>query len=60
MIVNAEGEDTGSERGEIHFHAALLDEMMRMLLTSGVLTQAQLNEIETAAAARVGARARTW
>lgn len=60
MEVNAEGEDTGSERGEIHFHAALLDEMMRMLLASGTLSQTQLNEIEAAAAARVGAMPRTW
>ena len=29
MDVNAEGEDTPSERAEIHFLAALVDELMR-------------------------------
>lgn len=48
MEVNTEGEDTGSERREIHFLAALLDELMRKMLAAGALTQADLNEIESA------------
>lgn len=60
MEVNAEGEDTGSERGEIHFLAALLDEMMRKMLAAGVLTQADLNDVELAAAKRVGGLPRAW
>jgi len=60
MEVNAEGEDTGSERAEVHFLAALLDELMRKLLAAGVLTQADLNEVEVAAAKRVGGTPRAW
>lgn len=40
MEVNAEGEGTGAERAEVHFLAALLDELMRKMLAAGVLTQA--------------------
>lgn len=60
MHVNAEGEDTESERGEVHFLAALLDELMRKVLAAGVLTQAELNEVEAAAAQRVGGVPRAW
>jgi hypothetical protein len=60
MEVNTEGEDTGSERREIHFLAALLDELMRKMLAAGALTQADLNEIESAAAKRVGGEPRAW
>jgi hypothetical protein len=60
MQVNAEGEDTESERAEVHFLAALLDELMRKVLAAGVLTQAELNEVEAAAAERVGGAPRAW
>jgi hypothetical protein len=58
--VNADGEDTRAERAEVHFLAALADELMRALLLAGVLSQAQLNEIEAAVAARVGSPPRAW
>ena len=54
MEVNTDGEDTGSERRELHFLATLLDKLMRKMLAAGALTQADLNEIELAAARRVG------
>lgn len=60
MQVNAEGEDTESERAEVHFLAALLDELMRKMLSAGVLTQADLNEVEAVAAKRVGGVPRAW
>ena len=60
MEVNTEGQDTGSERGQIHFLAALLDELMRKMLATGAMTQAVLNEIELAAAKRVGGQPRAW
>jgi hypothetical protein len=60
MHVNAEGEDIESERAEVHFLAALLDELMRKVLAAGVLTQAELNEVEAAAAKRVGGVPRAW
>lgn len=58
--MNTEGQDTGSELGQIHFLAALLDKLMRKMLAAGALTQAELNEIELAAAKRVGGQPRTW
>ncbi|MBW6528325.1 hypothetical protein KZ813_15900 [Sphingomonas sp. RHCKR7] len=60
MQVNSEGEDTESERAEVHFLAALLDELMRKVLAAGVLTQSDLNEVEAAAAKRVGGAPRAW
>lgn len=60
MHVNAEGEDTESERGDAHFLAALLDELMRKVLAAGLLSQSELNEIEAAAAKRVGGAPRAW
>lgn len=60
MVVNAAGEDTGSERAEIHFLAALVDELMRRMMATGTLSQADLNAIEQAAAKRVGGTPRAW
>ena len=60
MIVNAQGEDTPSERAEIHFLAALVDELMSKLLTAGVVSQADLNDIEAGVAARTGSAPRAW
>lgn len=58
--VNSEGQDTASERAEIHFLAAMVDELMRRLMLSGALSKADLNDIEQAAAERVGTTPRGW
>ena len=60
MDVNAEGEDTGSERAEVHFLAALVDELMRKMLAGGIVSQADLNEVEQAVAKRIGSTPRGW
>ena len=60
MSVNAMGEDTGSERAEVHFLAALVDELMRKMLASGLVSQADLNEVEENVARSVGGKARAW
>lgn len=52
--------ERNAERAEMHFLAALIDELMRTLMASGLLTQAQLNEIEQAAAKRTGNLPRAW
>ncbi|EKU76409.1 MULTISPECIES: hypothetical protein [Sphingobium] len=52
--------DYVSERGELHFLAALVDELMRRLMLSGVLSQAELNAIEADVAKRVGNVPRAW
>jgi hypothetical protein len=60
MNVNAQGEDTPSERAEVHFLPSLVDELMRKMLTAGVVSQADLNEIEAAVAERTGGDPRAW
>ncbi|WHO37907.1 hypothetical protein PMI04_015210 [Sphingobium sp. AP49] len=52
--------DHAAERGELHFLAALVDELMRRLMLSGVLSQAELNAIETNVARRIGNIPRAW
>lgn len=53
-------ESGADEMSELHFLAALCDELMRSLLAAGVLSRAQLNEIEAAVAKRVGNPPRGW
>lgn len=60
MDVNAQGEDTSSERAEVHFLAALVDELMRKIMAAGLMSQSDLNEIEAAVAQRVGSKPRAW
>ncbi|MDT9600148.1 hypothetical protein [Sphingosinicella rhizophila] len=55
-----DSEDQTSERLELDFLAALVDELMRALLASGTMTRAQLQEIENAASRRTGAQPRSW
>lgn len=58
--MQVDSNDILSERAELHFLAALVDELMRKLLMSGVLNQAQLNEIEQQVSQRVGHTPRAW
>lgn len=53
-------EDIASEREELHFLAALVDELMRKLHMAGLLSQADLNTIEQEVAKRVGNIPRAW
>ena len=53
-------EDQVSERAELHFLAALVDELMNALLKAGVMNRAQLQEIENAVSVRTGAAPRAW
>ena len=58
--VNSDGQDIASERAEIHFLAALVDELMRKLMLSGVLSKSDLNELEQTVADRIGTSPRGW
>lgn len=58
--MDVDGDDTISERAELHFLAALVDELMRKLHTSGVLGKDALNEIEAEVAKRIGTVPRAW
>ena len=55
-----DSEDQSSERTELHFLAALVDELMKELLASGVMKRAQLQEIEDAVSTRTGTPPRAW
>jgi hypothetical protein len=52
--------ETADQQSEIHFLAALTDELMRALGETGALTRAQLNGIEEVAAKRAGTIPRPW
>ena len=45
---------------ELHFLAALVDELMRKLRMADILTQAELNDIEGEVAKRIGNVPRAW
>jgi hypothetical protein len=55
-----DSEDQSSERAELHFLAALVDELMKALRAGGVMTRAQLQEIENAVSTRTGTPPRAW
>lgn len=58
--MDIDSEDQSSERAELHFLAALVDELMKALLAAGVMTRAQLQEIEGAVSTRTGTPPRAW
>jgi hypothetical protein len=58
--MDIDSEDQVSERAELHFLAALVDELMKALLAAGVMSRAQLQDIESAVSARTGALPRAW
>jgi hypothetical protein len=60
MLVETADEDYPSERAELHFLAALVDELMKALMTSGTMTRDQLQGIENAVAERIGSPPRAW
>ena len=55
-----DSEDQASERAELHFLAALVDELMKALLAAGVMTRKQLQEIEEAVSTQTGTPPRAW
>jgi hypothetical protein len=55
-----DSEDQSSERTELHFLAALVDELMKALLANGVMSRAQLQQIEDAVSSRIGTSPRAW
>lgn len=58
--MDIDSEDQVSERAELHFLAALVDELMNALLRTGVMNRAQLQDIENAVSVRTGAAPRAW
>ena len=58
--MHLDSEDTLSERSELHFLAAIVDELMRKLQQAGLLSQADLNAIEQEVSKRTGQAPRAW
>ncbi|RYF07607.1 MAG: hypothetical protein EOO77_25705 [Oxalobacteraceae bacterium] len=57
---NDRDEGMAEERGEVHFLAAIVDELIRRLVLTGTMTQADANAIERAVAERLGTSPRAW
>ena len=58
--MDVDSEDQSSERAELHFLAALVDELMKALLLKGVMNRSQLQAVENAVSQRIGTRPRNW
>jgi hypothetical protein len=58
--MEVDSEDQSSERAEIHFLAAMIDELMKALLLNNVMTRSQLQEVENAVSSRIGTKTRVW
>lgn len=58
--MDLDSQDQSSERAELHFLAALVDELMKALLTNNVMSRTQLQAVENAVSARIGSEPRNW
>ena len=58
--VDIDSEEQASERAEIHFLAALVDELMKALLANGAMSRTQLQAVEDAVSNRLGTEPRNW
>jgi hypothetical protein len=58
--MDIDSQEQSAERAELHFLAALTEELMKALLAGGIMTRAQLQEIEDAVSARTGTPPRAW
>ena len=55
-----DSQDQSSERAELHFLAAMVDELMKAMRARGLMTREELQAIEDAVANRVGTPPRAW
>jgi glucose-6-phosphate 1-dehydrogenase len=58
--MDVDSEEQSSERAELHFLAALVDELMKALLLNGVMNRSQLQAVEIAVSERIGTEPRNW
>lgn len=58
--MDVDSEEQSSERAELHFLAALTDELMKALLANGVVDRSQLQAVEDAVSQRIGTEPRNW
>jgi hypothetical protein len=58
--MDIDSEEQSSERVELHFLAAIVDELMKALHAHRVMSREQLQEIEDAVTTRLGTAPRAW
>lgn len=58
--MDIDSEDQSSERVQIHFLTALVDELIKSLVASGVMSRSQAQEVESAVAEKMGIPPRLW
>ena len=58
--MEVDSQDQSSERAELHFLAALIDELMKALVLNGVMNRSQLQAVENAVSDRIGTEPRNW
>ena len=58
--MDVDSQDQSSERAELHFLAALIDELMKALVLNGVMNRSQLQAVENAVSDRIGTEPRNW
>jgi len=58
--MDIDSEEQSSERAELHFLAALVDELMKSLHANRMLSREQLQQLEQAVSTRIGSQPRAW
>jgi hypothetical protein len=58
--MDLDSEEQSSERVELHFLAAMMDELMKALLAKGLMGRGELQAVENAVSERIGAEPRNW
>ncbi len=58
--MDLDSEDQSSERAQLHFLTALVDELLGALISHGVLSRAQVQAIEAAVSEKTGTPPRAW
>jgi hypothetical protein len=58
--MDIDSEEQSSERVELHFLAALVDELMKTLHANHTLSRDQLQQLEVAVSDRIGTEPRAW
>ena len=58
--MDIDSEDQSSERAELHFLAAFVDELMKTLHANRTISREQLQQLEAAVSDRIGTAPRAW
>jgi hypothetical protein len=58
--MDIDSEEQSSERAELHFLAAFVDELMKTLHANHLVSREQLQQLEEVVSARIGTAPRAW